>query len=164
VDTHARRRTLLLVGGLAALVLVVVAVVVLASGGGSSPSSSAGVTPTHRSGARSTGATPAPPHDKTTVAVLNGTTVAGLANTVANRLAGDGFVRGTVTNASSQDRIATFVSYLGGHDREAAEVAKSLGLSTDAIGPIDSDTETACANGGGACTADAVVTVGPDLQ
>jgi hypothetical protein len=163
---HARRRTLALVVGFAALVIAVAIALVVTSGGGGSPAaSSAGTTAGHTTGSRAHGGSAAaPPHDKTTVAVLNGTTVAGLANTVANQLASDGFVRGSVSNASSQNRTATFVSYLGGHEREAAEVARALGLSADAVGPIDPDTETACANGGAACNADIVVTVAADRQ
>ena len=73
-------------------------------------------------------------------------------------------MRGTVTNASDQNRTATVVSYLSGHEREAVEVAKALGLTAQETGPIDVDTETKCANGAAACAADVVVTVGPDRQ
>jgi hypothetical protein len=97
--------------------------------------------------------------------VLNGTTTQGLANTVATTLASDDFLRGPVGNASDQQRSVTVVSYFGGHEREAQEVADSLGVPADAVQPIDADTEaSACPPASGACAATVVVTVGADRQ
>jgi LytR cell envelope-related transcriptional attenuator len=169
--THARRRIVALVGGLLALVLAVGAVIVIATsggGGGSSSQTSAGTSPSPTTATRShrssSAGAAAPAHDHIQVAVLNGTPVPGLANTVANTLAGAGFVRGQVGNASSQNRSVTVVSYLGGQEAAAAEVAKTLNLQSDAVQPIDADTEaSACSGGGGTC-APVVVTVGADRE
>jgi len=95
--------------------------------------------------------------------VLNGTPTAGLANTVATTLTNAGFVKGPIGNASNQQRSVTVVSYFGGHEADAQEVARTLGVAADAVQPIDSDTEMACAQGA-TCAATVVVTVGADRQ
>ncbi|MGB2710094.1 MAG: LytR C-terminal domain-containing protein, partial [Conexibacter sp.] len=159
------RRLLAVLAGLGVLLALVLAVLVVTSGddGGSSPNGGLSSTPAASSKPQSS--TPAPPHGSTTVAVLNGTGVEGLANTVANELAADGFVRGPVTNASTPDRTVTVVSYFGGHEREAAEVAETLGVPSDAVQPINADTEaSACPGGSATCEATVVVTVGADRQ
>lgn len=167
--TPRRRLLLLLIGGLGVVVVAVIAVLLL-SGGGSSgtPStqsaSSTGATPQHTTAShKSTPAAAGPAHSRITVAVLNGTPTAGLANTIATTLTSAGFVKGPIGNASNQQRSVTVVSYFGGHEADAQEVAKTLGVSADAVQPIDSDTETACAQGA-TCTATVVVTVGADRQ
>jgi len=166
-DAPHGRRLMLLLGGLGIIAIAAVAVVVLFSGGSDSPSQSPATssgTPAQQStGASSTTSAAAPAHDRITVAVLNGTTTAGLASTIASQLAGDGFVQGTVTNASDQQRSVTVVSYFGGHEREAQEVAQALNVPSDAVQPIDADTEAACAQGA-TCAAPVVVTVGADRQ
>jgi hypothetical protein len=163
---HGRRRLALLLGGLGVVAVVAIAALLLT--GGDSPSTPAASTPvTSQPGTGVGGQTPtaaAPAHDRVTVAVLNGTTTVGLANTVATTLADDGFLRGPVTNASDQQRSVTVVSYFGGHEREAQEVAQTLDVPADAVQPIDADTEAACTGGTGACTATVVVTVGADRQ
>jgi hypothetical protein len=159
---HGHRRVILLLGGLALVAVAAIAVLALSGGGGDSPSQvTAGGTPAQTTGSNTSGAAPA--HDRTTVAVLNGTTTAGLAMTVAGRLTAAGFVQGAVTNASDQGRSVTVVSYFGGHEREAQEVAQTLDVPADAVQPIDADTEAACAQGA-TCTAPVVVTVGADRQ
>jgi hypothetical protein len=63
------------------------------------------------------------------VAVLNGTTVPGLARGVAMRLQNDAFKIGTVTNAARQDQIETVVYYRTAAAIPAAsEVSSSLRL------------------------------------
>jgi LytR cell envelope-related transcriptional attenuator len=164
---HGRRRLALLLGGLGLVAVAAIAVLVL-SGGDDSPTTpaSSNTAPAGQStGAarQTTPSTAAPAHDRVTVAVLNGTTTAGLASTVASTLTADGFLKGPVTNASDQARSVTVVSYFGGHEAEAQEVAKTLNVSADAVQPIDADTEAACAQGA-TCTATVVVTVGADRQ
>ncbi len=161
----ARRGLLFALAGVGALVVAVVAVIALTSGGddgspsNGTPAGSTGSTQTQQR------TTAAPPHGQTTVAVLNGTPSEGLAATAASQLVADGFVRGTVTNASSQDRPITVVSYYGGHEAEAAEVAKTLGVPSDAVEAIDPDTEAVvCSTGAGTCPETVVVTVGADRQ
>ena len=158
----------MLLGVVGVVVVAALAVVVLSGGGSSSPStqsaSSTGATPQHATAAHKSTATAAgPAHNRITVAVLNGTPTPGLANTVATTLTNAGFVKGPVGNASNQQRSVTVVSYFGGHEAEAQEVAKTLGVAADAVQPIDSDTETACAQGA-TCAATVVVTVGADRQ
>lgn len=159
---------MLLLGGFGLLAVVLVAVLLLSGGDSDSPSTPAAsnTTPARQTTGASSQTTPstaAPAHDRVTVAVLNGTTTAGLASTVAARLTSDGFVQGPVTNASDQARSVTVVSYFGGHEAEAQEVAKTLNVPADAVQPIDADTEAACAQGA-TCAATVVVTVGADRQ
>jgi len=162
----ARRRVPLLAGIAAVVVLAVIAVVVLSSGGGTTgaqSASSTGATPRHAAATHGT-APPAaaPAHDRVTVAVLNGTATQGLANTIATTLTNAGFVRGPVGNASDQQRSVTVVSYFGGHEADAKEVAKTLNVPADAVQPIDADTEAACARSTGSCAVPVVVTAGAD--
>jgi len=80
-----------------------------AGDGGDGPSGAPAGTATT---AATTPPTPAlPARDAYTVAVLNGTTVPGLARGVANRLQSGGFKIGNVTNAATQDHSATTVYY-----------------------------------------------------
>jgi hypothetical protein len=163
---HGRRRLGLLLGGLGLVAVAAIAVLLLS--GDDSPSTPAassnpGTQQTTAASRRTTPATAAPAHNRVTVAVLNGTTTAGLASTVASDLTADGFVQGPVTNASDQARSVTVVSYFGGHEAEAQEVAKTLNVPADAVQPIDADTEAACAQGA-TCAATVVVTVGADRQ
>lgn len=158
------RRLMFLLAGLGVIAIAAIAVIVLSGNSSNSSSSASNGTPVQQtSGGSSTTPTAAPAHDRITVAVLNGTTTAGLASTIASRLTADGFVQGAVTNASDQQRSVTVVSYFGGHEREAQEVAKTLNVPSDAVQPIDPDTEQACGQGG-TCTAIVVVTVGADQQ
>jgi hypothetical protein len=165
---HGRRRLGAVMAILAGVAVVVVAAIAITSGGDSSTPAA--------SSSRTTASTPAQtaakhtrkpaanalPPSKTTVAVLNGTPTPGLATTVANTLAGDGYQRGVVTNASDQQRSVTIVAYTGGHQPEAAAVAKSLSLPSDAVQPIDASTQTTACQGATCPTV--VVTVGADRQ
>jgi hypothetical protein len=165
--SHGRRRLPLLLAGLGLIAVVALAVVLLAGRGGGSPATTpaaANGTPVQQTSAsRQTPTAAAPAHGSITVAVLNGTPTQGLAQQLADSLAADGYVKGPVTNASDQQRSVTVVSYFGGHEAEAREVAKSLDVPSDAVQPIDADTEAACAQGG-TCAATVVVTVGADRQ
>ncbi|HEX2016788.1 MAG TPA: LytR C-terminal domain-containing protein [Solirubrobacteraceae bacterium] len=146
---------------MASILAVIVALVVLATqvlGGGSSSSRSASspVAP-----APSVGPAPgAGGHSGThvRVAVLNGTTVAGLARKVADRLVGGGYRIGTVTNAASHQHATTVVYYMPGRQSQAAAVAQSIGASPTAVQPIDPPTQ-AVSHG-----APVVVTVGADSR
>jgi hypothetical protein len=70
-----------------------------------------------------------------TVAVLNGTTIAGLAALVGEEARADGFTIGTVTNAAQTNQTKSEVSYRAGQKNAAAAVAKKLDIST--IKPVD---------------------------
>jgi hypothetical protein len=63
-----------------------------------------------------------------TVAVLNGTTVPGLAAQLGDRIETSGFDLGTVTNSTDQQRAESVVLFAPGHQREAAAVARRLGI------------------------------------
>ena len=68
--------------------------------------------------------------NKITVAVLNGTSIPGLAAQVGDRVDAEGFTLGTVSNASpTQGQQANSVAmYSPGHERDASRVAKKLGI------------------------------------
>jgi hypothetical protein len=75
-----------------------------------------------------------------TVAVLNGTTVTGLAATVADKVEQAGFKRGNTTNALTQGQQAeSVVEYARGDKDQARLVANKLGISQ--IEPVDPQTQ-----------------------
>jgi hypothetical protein len=65
-----------------------------------------------------------------TVAVLNGTTVPGLAKQVGDEVESHGFRLGTVANTADQEqqRAESVVLFAPGHVREARAVNKRLGI------------------------------------
>jgi len=81
-----------------------------------------------------------------TVSVLNGTTVAGLAAKVGDRVENLGFQLGNVTNNSDQSRNESVVLYAPGHQREAAAVARKLGISQRE--PIDAASQALAGDAG----------------
>ena len=91
------------------------------------------------------------------VAVLNGTTIPGLAREVGTKLQTAGFKLGTVTNATDQARSATVVAYQPGHVNEAQAVARLIHVGSDAVKPIDQSTAVVAGQ-----DAFVVVTVGAD--
>jgi LytR cell envelope-related transcriptional attenuator len=70
-----------------------------------------------------------------TVAVLNGTTIAGLAALVGEEARGDGFTLGTVTNAAQTNQAKSEVRYRAGQKNAATAVARKLDIGT--IKPVD---------------------------
>ncbi|HWF50591.1 MAG TPA: LytR C-terminal domain-containing protein [Solirubrobacteraceae bacterium] len=96
-----------------------------------------------------------------TVAVLNGTAVFHLADSVATQLGAAGFKQGTIANAATQTQPSTTVEYVPGDQRQAAVVAKDLKLSTSAVQPITPDVQSLGCPQVGSCNV--VVTVGADL-
>jgi LytR cell envelope-related transcriptional attenuator len=89
-----------------------------------------------------------------TVAVLNGTTIAGLAAQVGEEANADGFTLGTVTNAARTDQSRTEVLYREGQKDAAMLVADRLGIR--AASPVDTLTSEL------AGSFDVVVLVGSD--
>jgi hypothetical protein len=65
-----------------------------------------------------------------TVAVLNGTTIAGLAAQVGEEARADGFTLGTVTNAATTSQSQSEVMYRQGKKDEARAVADRLNIRT----------------------------------
>jgi hypothetical protein len=91
-----------------------------------------------------------------TVAVLNGTTVQGLAAQVAEEARADGFTPGTTGNAARIDQNESEVLYRPGQARAARAVANRLGINR--TGPVDSVNQEI------AGSFDVVVLVGTDRQ
>jgi hypothetical protein len=91
------------------------------------------------------------------VAVLNGTTIPGLARQVGTKIQTAGFKLGTVTNAPDQLHSATLVAYQPGHVNEARVVAKLIHVGSDALKPVDQSTAVVAGQ-----DAFVVVTVGAD--
>jgi hypothetical protein len=94
--------------------------------------------------------------DKITVAVLNGTTIPGLAAQVGDRVDAEGFTLGTVSNASQStgSRANSVVMYARGHSRDARQVARKLNIHN--VQPVDSDSQSIAGD------ASVIVLVGSD--
>jgi hypothetical protein len=127
----------------------------LIGGGGDDGSTSATNPPSHRKetrdgGQRQVNVDPS----QVTVAVLNGTTVQGLATKVSEEARAAGFNIGTVGNAARIDQAKSTVLYRKGQNSAARAVANRLGIQS--TGPVDS------VNGEIAGSFDAVVVVGTD--
>jgi hypothetical protein len=90
-----------------------------------------------RGGERNNDRAPRAPVDpaQVTVAVLNGTTIAGLAAQVGEEARADGFTLGTVTNAAATDQDRSKVLYRSGQKNAARAVADRLGIHS--TGPVD---------------------------
>ena len=74
------------------------------------------------------------------MAVLNGTTIAGLAALVGEEARGEGFTLGTVTNAAQTNQATTEVLYRGGQKNAATTVARRLSIrSTKPVDPLSED-------------------------
>jgi hypothetical protein len=153
--------------------LVLIAVAVLAVGAAIAGAivliSSNSKSPNSRiSGASRQSTTPATAATKVdartvTVAVLNGTSIAGLAHRISQRLVALGFVKGAVTTAADQTRTSTTVAYIPGARTQALAVARALKLGAASVAPVDQGTRTVACEGLSTCTASVMVTVGSDL-
>jgi hypothetical protein len=64
-----------------------------------------------------------------TVAVLNGTTVPGLAAALRDEIAAAGFKKGTINDFSDQQLAESVVQYAPGHHAEAKAVSRTVGIS-----------------------------------
>jgi LytR cell envelope-related transcriptional attenuator len=89
-----------------------------------------------------------------TVAVLNGTTVQGLAAQIGEEVRAGGFKLGTIGNAARIDQASSEVLYRQGETRAARAVANRLGI--DETSPVDSVNEEI------AGSFDVIVLVGSD--
>jgi hypothetical protein len=128
-----RRPILLVIGAMVAIVVIVFGALQLTGGddsGGGEAGLSASDTDdgTGGNGGGGGGGTPIDP-SQVTVAVLNGTTVPGLAATVGDKIGGEGFQLGTVTNSFDQERAESVVLYAPAAEREAAAVGRLLDIS-----------------------------------
>lgn len=157
--SHRLRRVL---GAIAALILVAAIVFVLVKVTSSGTSTKSTVD--HHSKTSKVAAFR--PGD-VTVAVLNGTSVAGLAQSVSDDLKSKGYVQGAITNAAVQTQTNSTVSYVQSSDKVAAEhVAKALKLKPSAVQRASQSAIESCASpsaSGTSCQADVIVTLGTDL-
>jgi LytR cell envelope-related transcriptional attenuator len=64
-----------------------------------------------------------------TVAVLNGTTVPGLAAALRDQIAAAGFKKGAINDFSDQQLAESVVEYAPGHQAEAKAVGRRVGIS-----------------------------------
>ena len=95
---------------------------------------------------------------KVTVAVLNGTTVPGLAKQVSDRVAAQGFQVGTVANTADQEqqRAESVVLFAPGHRNEARAVSRRLSINQRQ--PIDPGSQSLAGD------ATVVIIAGADLS
>lgn len=144
------RATIVFAGAVAAAAVVVIAVLALSS---PAPQPAASSPPTQPP--QTTPVNPPPP---VRLAVLNGTTTAGLARAVADALTSKGYREpDLVTNdTTNQSRVRTTIYYEAGHRTDAADVASCLAIRPDRVLPMGAD-ERAVAD-----RADVAVFVGAD--
>jgi LytR cell envelope-related transcriptional attenuator len=128
------RATIVFAGAVAAAALVVVAVLALSS---PSPQPAASSPPTQPP--QTTPVNPPPP---LTLAVLNGTTITGLARAVADDLTTFGYdVPNVVTNdTTNHSRVRTTVYFEPGHRSDALGVASCLHIGSDRVASMDANT------------------------
>ena len=164
-----RRFPVGLIAAIAAGVIVLGVVLALVlGGGGDDPKGTGGsevpgtsepaVTPPPNA-TNDTRAEPRPPSE-VSVAVLNGTTITGLAGRTADKLrAADYNVpASSVTDAVERNRSATEIRYAEGYQAEARAVAKAIGAGNDIVeAGIDQNLRTVAGD-----DARVVVTVGSD--
>jgi hypothetical protein len=149
------------------IALIVAGVLVLGAGiaygitqiGGSSSSSDQPASPA-AAGGSSSGKKKAAPVDpsKVTVAVLNGTRIAGLAAQVGDRVQSNGFQLGNVATATEAQRAESVVEFKPGANRAARLVARKLHITQ--IEPLESSDK----DQGLAGDATVLVIVGSDQQ
>jgi hypothetical protein len=134
IAAHGRRQRLVppwragmvLVAAAGAAAIIVVLVVGL-----SSPDSQRAATPGQQAPPQTAPVHPVP---RTTVAVLNGTTLVGLARTAADKLSANGYRPILVTNdATNQTRRHSEVFYKDGYRADAYAVADCLGIPSERV-------------------------------
>jgi hypothetical protein len=107
---------------------------------------------------KSTNTTPNP--STVSVRVLNGTTVAGLAQKISLQVKNEGYAVGPPETLTSSQVLTNSVVYYRPNFRPSAEkIADSLGLGTDSVQPIDAETSVAAGD-----NTEVVITAGTDLS
>ena len=138
----------------AALVVAVLLVSGIVGGGDDEEPSVA--TNTTATTATTGGAAPAEPAD-TPVAVLNGTTVTGLARQAADQLEARGYPITTTRDAADQAQQTSHVAYDDGFEDAARRVARIVGISAGEVVPLDPSTRAIAGD-----SVSVVVTMGID--
>jgi hypothetical protein len=158
-ESNPRRTTVWLIGGIVGAIALVVVILVLTGviGGGSSstpPAPNTTVAPS--TGTPTQSQAPLTPAT-TTIAVLNGTTIPGLASTEKDKLVSTGF-KGKVTTGNNTDQARAQSQVMYGTRSGARTQARSIArtLNIDTTQRLDSNTRDLSNN------ADVVVIVGQD--
>jgi len=155
------RRTVLAVGGTALLLALATFGVLQLTGGDdakTTPQDKASQVPEDKPADKGTKAAPKStivPAD-VTVSVLNGTTVGGLAAQLGDKLEGEGFQLGNVTNNTDQQRAESVVLFAPGAEDEAKDVGRRLKI--DQREAVDPDSQARAGD------ASVVVIAGADLN
>jgi hypothetical protein len=150
-----KKKIALICGAVAAAIVALVLVTGVLGGGGDDPQqASTNKIVTTRTDTTTSSSTI--DRSTTEVAVLNGTTFAGLAKGVADKVSNGGFKRGEVRNALDATRAATIVEYTPGNKAAALEVARTIDVGTDAVVAAQAGTQAL------APSAQVIVTVGAD--
>jgi hypothetical protein len=126
---------------LGGLLLVVILATQVLGGDSTTPSRPNTVAAPPAAATPAGGSAPAVARGNVKVAVLNGTTVPGLAAQVADQLQSGGFARGQVTNAADQQRSETTVQYAPNQRPAAEEVAQILKIAKTKVKPLDANTQ-----------------------
>jgi hypothetical protein len=129
--------------------VIAVAAILLFGGGGDKPKPKPNTVAPPSSSAQSDGgassgstkkAAPKLNRGATTVAVLNGTTVTGLAREASTKVIGKGYREGVVTNdQTNQQHPVTEVFYEPNAKTAALDVAKILGVKAANVKPMDAN-------------------------
>jgi hypothetical protein len=147
-DGRSRGRLAAIVGAVVGVIAVLaVAGILIFGGGGDKPAPKPNTvaqpaTDTAANGASTTGRAPAKLNRKSVpLAVLNGTTVTGLARGAADKLTAKGYNEpNVVTNdTTNQQRPTTLVYYEAKAHPAALDVAKILGVPTSQVKPMDAN-------------------------
>jgi len=130
---------------------------VLGGGSDDATTSNAGAT-TPATGQATTpaGSTTTAPAE-TAVAVLNGTTITGLARNAADKLQANKYDVVRVTDAADQAQQTSQVAYADGFDGTARRIARLVGISSSEVQPLDASTRAVAGD-----NAVVVVTMGAD--
>ncbi len=137
------RRGVLMIGGAILAAIVLGVGVTTLTGGDDSPTPAAENTdpgqeetpPSETPGDNAPGIDPA----SVTVAVLNGTTVPGLAAQLGDKIEAQGFKLGNVTNNPDQQRAESVVLFSPNAEKEASEVARRMKIAQRE--PIDPESQ-----------------------
>ncbi|MFL5844927.1 MAG: LytR C-terminal domain-containing protein, partial [Solirubrobacteraceae bacterium] len=126
---------------LAAALLVVVLLVSGVIGGGNDDKSSGATTTAGTTASTTPAGKSVPAPADTSVAVLNGTTVTGLAKQAAEALTARGYQVPTTTDAADQAQQTSQVAYAEGFEPSAKRIAKIVGVSASQVVAIDPSTQ-----------------------
>jgi LytR cell envelope-related transcriptional attenuator len=137
------RYTALAIGGVVILAGAAFGAIQLANNDEGSATSGSSAKPQPADRGSDSGSTSKPVRvdpSQVTVAVLNGTTIAGLAAQVGEEARADGFTLGTVTNAAKTNQSRSQVLYQKGQKNAAETVADRLGIhSTAEVDPLSAE-------------------------